>query len=89
MLPVLTTRRVRRDVRELLGGLDPRYTLEPRRKLGQLGPPGADRLVGARTGSSRPSTPSACAKVIPDARLEWIEGARTFSRRTGRRGWRS
>ena len=48
VLPVLTRGPIRRDVRKLLGGLDPTYTLDAAAKLAELGPPRADRLVRER-----------------------------------------
>src|SRR5215217_1082387 len=78
VLPVLTRREVRRDVRKLLGGLDPSYTLDAAAKLAQWDRPALiawsekDRFFPREHGER-------LAKLIPGARLEWIEGARTFS----------
>ena len=78
VLPVLTRREVRRDVRKLLGGLDPAYTLDAAAKLAQWDRPALiawsekDRFFPREHGER-------LAKLIPGARLEWIEGARTFS----------
>ncbi len=78
VLPVLTRRDIRRDVRGLLGGLDPKYTLDAATKLTAWDRPALiawsveDRFF-PREHAER------LAKVIPGARLEWIEGARTFS----------
>jgi pimeloyl-ACP methyl ester carboxylesterase len=78
VLPVLTRREIRRDVRGLLGGLDPAYTLDAATKLTAWDKPAliawsAEDRFFPREHAER------LAKVIPGARLEWIEGARTFS----------
>jgi pimeloyl-ACP methyl ester carboxylesterase len=78
VLPVLTRRGVRRDVRKLLNGLDPAYTLDAAAKLAKWDRPALiawseqDRFFPTEHAER-------LAKVIPGARLEWIEGARTFS----------
>jgi pimeloyl-ACP methyl ester carboxylesterase len=78
VLPVLTRGGIRRDVRKLLGGLDPSYTLDAAAKLAGWDRPALiawseqDRFFPPEHGER-------LAKVIPGARLEWIEGARTFS----------
>jgi pimeloyl-ACP methyl ester carboxylesterase len=78
VLPVLTRGEIRRDVRGLLGGLDPAYTLDAATKLTGWDKPAliawsADDRFFPREHAER------LAKLIPDARLEFIEGARTFS----------
>ena len=78
VLPVLTRGGIRRDVRKLLGGLDPAYTLDAAAKLASWDRPALiawsekDRFCPTEHAER-------LAKVIPNARLEWIEGARTFS----------
>jgi pimeloyl-ACP methyl ester carboxylesterase len=78
VLPVLTRGGVRRDVRKLLRGLDPAYTLDAAAKLASWDRPALiawseqDRFFPTEHAER-------LAKVIPNARLEWIEGARTFS----------
>ena len=78
VLPVLTRGGIRRDVRKLLGGLDPTYTLDAAAKLASWDRPALiawsekDRFFPTEHAER-------LAKVIPNARLEWIEGARTFS----------
>ena len=78
VLPVLTRGGIRRDVRKLLGGLDPAYTLDAAVKLASWDRPALiawseqDRFFPTEHAER-------LAKVIPNARLEWIEGARTFS----------
>jgi pimeloyl-ACP methyl ester carboxylesterase len=78
VLPVLTNGGVRRDVRKLLGGLDPVYTLDAAAKLAGWDRPALiawsekDRFFPPEHGER-------LAKVIPGARFELIEGARTFS----------
>jgi pimeloyl-ACP methyl ester carboxylesterase len=78
VLPVLTRGEIRRDVRGLLGGLDPAYTLDAAAKLASWRKPAliawsAEDRFFPREHAER------LAQVIPGARLEWIEGARTFS----------
>ena len=78
VLPVLTRREVRRDLRKLLGGLDPSYTLDAAVKLTKWDRPTLiawsenDRFFPLEHGER-------LAKLIPGARHEVIEGARTFS----------
>jgi pimeloyl-ACP methyl ester carboxylesterase len=78
VLPVLTRREIRRDVRKVLGGLDPADTLDAAAKLTGWDKPALiawsreDRFFP-------PAHAERLAKLIPGARLEWIEGARTFS----------
>jgi pimeloyl-ACP methyl ester carboxylesterase len=78
VLPVLTRGDVRRDVRKLLGGLDPRHTLDAAAKLTGFEKP----VLIAWSAGDRffpPAHAERLARLIPNARLEWIEGARTFS----------
>jgi pimeloyl-ACP methyl ester carboxylesterase len=78
VLPVLTRGGIRRDVRKLLGGLDPTYTLDAAAKLASWDRPALiawsekDRFFPIEHAER-------LAKVIPNARLEWIAGARTFA----------
>jgi pimeloyl-ACP methyl ester carboxylesterase len=78
VLPVLTRGEIRRDVRKLLAGLDPADTLDAAARLTSWDKPALiawsreDRFFP-------PAHAERLAKVIPGARLEWIEGARTFS----------
>ena len=78
VLPVLTRREIRRDVRGVLGGLDPSHTLDAATKLTGWEKPALiawsaeDRFFPREHGER-------LAKLMPGARLEWIEGARTFS----------
>jgi pimeloyl-ACP methyl ester carboxylesterase len=78
VLPVLTSGEIRRDVRRVLGGLDPADTLDAAAKLTGWDKPALvawsenDRFFPREHGER-------LAKLIPGARLEWIEGARTFS----------
>jgi pimeloyl-ACP methyl ester carboxylesterase len=75
---VLTRGEIRRDVRRLLGGLDPAYTIDAATKLTSWDKPALiawseeDRFFPREHGER-------LARLIPGARLEWIEGARTFS----------
>jgi pimeloyl-ACP methyl ester carboxylesterase len=78
VLPVLTRGDIRRDVRGVLAGLDPAHTLDAATKLTAWDKPAliawsAEDKFFPREHAERLAT------LIPDARLEWIEGARTFS----------
>jgi pimeloyl-ACP methyl ester carboxylesterase len=78
VLPVLSQRAVRRDVRKLLAGLDPKYTLDAAARLTSFDKP----VLIAWSTEDRffpPAHAERLAKVLPKARLEWIEDARTFS----------
>ncbi|MEA2331144.1 MAG: hypothetical protein QOH58_1282 [Thermoleophilaceae bacterium] len=78
VLPVLTRREIRRDIRRVLGGIDPSYTLDAAAKLAAWDRPTLiawsekDRFFPPEHGER-------LAKLIPGARFELIEGARTFS----------
>ena len=78
VLPVLTDRRVRRDLRRILAGLDSSYTIDAAIKLASWERPALiawsqnDRFFPFEHGER-------LAKIIPGARFEPVEGARTFS----------
>ncbi len=78
VLPVFSSGEVRRDIRRVLGGLDPRYTLDAALKLTAFERPALiawsaeDRFFPREHGER-------LAKIIPGARFEAIDGARTFS----------
>jgi pimeloyl-ACP methyl ester carboxylesterase len=78
VLPVLTRREIRRDTRRLLNGFDTAETLDAAAKL-----TGWDRPALIAWSADDRFFPTAHAErlaaLIPDARLEWVEGARTFS----------
>ena len=78
VLPVRWTNGgVRRDLRKLLAAFDPR-TLDAAAKLAAFDKP----VLIAWSANDRffsPAHAERLAKLIPDARLEWVEGARTFS----------
>jgi pimeloyl-ACP methyl ester carboxylesterase len=78
VLPVLTRGEIRRDVRRVLAGLDPKYTLDAAARLTSFDKP---VLIAWSTEDRFFPTEHAerLAKLLPDARLEWIEGARSFS----------
>ena len=78
VLPVLTRGGIRRDVRKLLGGLDPAYTLDAAAKLASWDRP-ALIAWSEKDRFFPPEHAERLAKVIPNARLEWIAGARTFA----------
>jgi pimeloyl-ACP methyl ester carboxylesterase len=78
VLPVLTTGAIRRDTRRFLNGFDVDELLDATAKLASWDKPAMiawsanDRFFPAEHAER-------LAKIIPGARLEWIEGARTFS----------
>jgi pimeloyl-ACP methyl ester carboxylesterase len=78
VLPVLTRTEIRRDLRRVLGGLDPKFTLDAAERLRSFDKP----VLIAWSREDRffpPAHAERLAQGIPGARLEWIEGARTFS----------
>jgi pimeloyl-ACP methyl ester carboxylesterase len=78
VLPVLTRGAIRRDVRKLLSGFDPAYTLDAAAKLASWDRPAL--IAWSENDRFFPTEHAErLAKLIPGARLEWIEGARTFS----------
>ncbi len=78
VLPVLTRREVQRDIRRVLAGLDPKYTLDAALKLTAWDRP-ALIAWSAEDRFFPPEHGERLAKVIPGARFELIAGARTFS----------
>jgi pimeloyl-ACP methyl ester carboxylesterase len=78
VLPVLTRGDIRRDLRRVLGGLDPADTLDAAAKLTSWDRP-ALIAWSERDRFFPPAHGERLAKLIPGARLEAIEGARTFS----------
>jgi pimeloyl-ACP methyl ester carboxylesterase len=78
VLPVLTRGEIRRDLRRVLRGLDGKYTLDAAVRLTAFDKP----VLIAWSADDRffpPEHAERLAKVLPNSRLEWIEGARTFS----------
>ena len=78
VLPVLTRGGIRRDVRKVLAGLDSKYTIDAAARLTAFDKP----VLIAWSSEDRffpPAHAERLAKVLPNARLEWIEGARTYS----------
>ncbi len=78
VLPALTNREIARDVRRVLRGLDPKYTIDAALKLAGWDRPALiawsenDRFFPTEHGER-------LAKIIPGARFEQIDDARTFS----------
>jgi pimeloyl-ACP methyl ester carboxylesterase len=78
VLPTVTWRGVERDLQRVVRGLDPRYTHEAADRLGGFDRPALiawsreDRFF-------RPADATRLAEDLPNARLEWIDDARTFS----------
>jgi pimeloyl-ACP methyl ester carboxylesterase len=78
VLPVLTSGEIRRDVRRLLNGFERAELLDAAAKLTSWDKPAL--IAWSRNDRFFPAAHAErLAKLIPDARLEWIEGARTFS----------
>jgi pimeloyl-ACP methyl ester carboxylesterase len=78
VLPVLTRSAIARDLRRVLAGLDPAATLDAATRLTAWDRP----ALIAWSQNDRffpPAHAERLATLIPGARLEWIEGARTFS----------
>jgi pimeloyl-ACP methyl ester carboxylesterase len=78
VLPLLQDGRIREDLRRLIPGLDKRYTLEAAERLPSFDKPvllawSAEDKLFPRSDAER------LARTFPNARLEWVEGARTFS----------
>ena len=78
VLPMLSDGGVRRDLRRLLNGLHPRYTLDAAARLSAFDRP-ALIAWSAEDRFFPPAHGERLARILPDARLESIEGARTFS----------
>jgi pimeloyl-ACP methyl ester carboxylesterase len=78
VFPGMTHRGVSRDVKKVIGGVHKRYTIEAADKLGEFQKPALiawsreDRFF-------KPEHAEALARELPQARLEWIDDARTFS----------
>ena len=78
VLPALTRRAVRRDLRRVLSGLDPSHTIDATLKLAAWERPTLiawskeDRFFPLEHGER-------LARIIPGARFEAIDGSRTFS----------
>jgi pimeloyl-ACP methyl ester carboxylesterase len=78
VLPILGDPGIRRDLRRLLNGLDPRYTLDAAAGLTRFDRP-ALIAWSAEDRFFPPAHGQRLARILPDARLESIPGARTFS----------
>jgi pimeloyl-ACP methyl ester carboxylesterase len=78
VLPVLTSGDIRRDTRRFLNGFDRGELLDATAKLASWDKPAM--IAWSRNDRFFPAEHAErLAKLIPDARLEWIDGARTFS----------
>jgi pimeloyl-ACP methyl ester carboxylesterase len=73
----LRDRRIRRDTVRVMRGLDPKYTLEAAERLRDFNRP-ALIVWGLRDTFFPVSEAERLAEVLPDARVERIENARTF-----------
>jgi pimeloyl-ACP methyl ester carboxylesterase len=78
LLPGMTIAGVERDLKRVIKGMDTRYTNEAADRLGQFDKPALiawsreDRFF-------KPAHAQRLAQDLPDARLEWIENARSLS----------
>jgi pimeloyl-ACP methyl ester carboxylesterase len=78
LLPGMVIDGVERDLKRVIKGLDTRYTNEAADRLGEFHKPALiawsrdDRFF-------KPAHAKRLAQDLPNARLEWIENARTFS----------
>ena len=78
VLPGMTDSAVERDVKRVIAGIDTRDTNQAADRLGEFDKPALiawsreDKLF-------KPAHAEALAKDLPDARLEWIDDAYTFS----------
>jgi pimeloyl-ACP methyl ester carboxylesterase len=78
VLPVLTRREIRRDTRRFLNGFDTAVLLDAEAKLAGWDRPAL--IAWSRDDRFFPAEHAErLASIVPRARLEWIEGARTFS----------
>ncbi|KAB2386213.1 alpha/beta fold hydrolase [Actinomadura montaniterrae] len=78
VLPACVNHGVRDDLRRVLRGLDPRHTLAAAKRFGAFTSP----VLVAWSERDRFFTAAHAERLatdFPDARLEWIPGARTFS----------
>ena len=77
-LPPTESAGVRRDIQKLLSGADKRYTLEAAERLRDFERPAL--IAWSRTDYFFPGRHAErLAEILPDARLEWVEDAYTFS----------
>jgi pimeloyl-ACP methyl ester carboxylesterase len=78
VLPLLTRGEIRRDLRRVLAGLDSRHTLDAAVRLTSFRGPAL--IAWSSDDRFFPSEHAErLARLLPNARLEWVEGARTFS----------
>jgi pimeloyl-ACP methyl ester carboxylesterase len=78
VLPGMTRRAISRDVKKVIRGIDKRYTIEAADKLGGFDKPAL--IAWSRDDKFfKLEHAEALARDLPNARLEWIENARTFS----------
>jgi pimeloyl-ACP methyl ester carboxylesterase len=78
VLPVLTDGGIRRDTRRFLNGFDRSVLLDAAAKLTSWDKPAL--IAWSRNDRFFPAAHAErLATLIPEARLEWVEGARTFS----------
>jgi pimeloyl-ACP methyl ester carboxylesterase len=77
MRPVLTDRRIRRELAAVLHGIDKRYTLDAAERFAEFHKPVL--LAWAREDRFfKPRYAERMAGAFPDARIEWIEDSYTF-----------
>jgi pimeloyl-ACP methyl ester carboxylesterase len=76
--PVLNDKAIRGDLRRVMRGIKPRYTLEAAEKLRSFDRP-ALMAWGTEDRFCPPEHAERLANTIPDSRVEWIEGSYTFT----------
>ena len=78
VLPALVLPGIERDVKEVVRGLDTRYTNEAADKFGEFDRPAL--IAWSREDKLFPASDAeGLARELPNARLEWIEDSLTFS----------
>jgi pimeloyl-ACP methyl ester carboxylesterase len=78
VLPVLTRGEIRRDLARVAKGVDARYTVEAGERLKEFDRPAL--IAWSREDKLFPASDAErLAAALPDARIEWIDDAYTFS----------
>jgi pimeloyl-ACP methyl ester carboxylesterase len=77
VLPPLSDGGVRRDVAKILRGVSPKYTLEAAEKLREFRSP-ALLAWASEDRFFPPEHAERLAKIVPDARVEWIDDSYSF-----------
>ena len=78
LYPAMTSREIEEDLKQVIRGIDSRHTSEAADRLGEFDRPALiawsreDKLF-------KPEFAEGLTRDLPNARLEWIDDARTFS----------